>query len=53
MLNEKTYENFWELFDTIPSLKKQGAALQRKFRSLPILIPDVPMDVWQTGRERF
>lgn len=24
MLNEETYENFWELFDTIPSLKKTG-----------------------------
>lgn len=27
MLNEETYENFWELFDTIPSLKKPGRSV--------------------------
>lgn len=25
--NEETYENFWELFDTIPSLKKPGCSV--------------------------
>lgn len=27
MLNEETYENFWELFSTIPSLEKEGLSV--------------------------
>lgn len=27
MLNEETYENFWELFDSIPSLSKPGRSV--------------------------
>ncbi len=27
MLNEETYENFWELFSTIPSLEKEGISV--------------------------
>ncbi len=32
MLNEKTYENFRELFDTIPSLKKQGRSVSEEIQ---------------------
>lgn len=32
MLNEKTYENFWELFDTIPSLKKTGRSVAEEIQ---------------------
>lgn len=27
MLNEETYENFWELFNTIPSVEKEGVSV--------------------------
>ena len=30
MLNEETYENFWELFDTIPSLKDPGKSVTQE-----------------------
>ena len=27
MLNEETYENFWEIFSSIPSLEKEGMSV--------------------------
>ncbi len=30
MLNEETYENFWELFDSIPSLAKPGKSVTQE-----------------------
>lgn len=30
MLNEETYENFWELFDTIPSLEQPGRSVTQE-----------------------
>ncbi|KJJ77852.1 MULTISPECIES: oleate hydratase [Clostridia] len=33
MLNEETYENFWELFDSIPSLRQPGRSVTEEILS--------------------
>ena len=39
MLNEETYENFWELFDRIPSLDHPGQSVTKEILDFDHLHP--------------
>ena len=41
MLNEETYENFWELFGSIPSLRQPGRSVKMCIRDSHRSIPSV------------
>ena len=43
MLNEETYENFWELFDSIPSLRQPGRSVTEEILSFDHAHPTCAM----------
>lgn len=46
MLNEETYENFWELFGSIPSLRQPGRSVTEEILELTMPILPAPRQGW-------